>query len=172
MDESSAQLARPTDAVGRALYGLSRQLALIGGCLLVLCGLVTTTSILTHALFDRPIRGEFDLVTVGTSWSIYLFLPWCQITRGNIVVDFFFSGASERTRHFLDALGSLLFAAVAGLLVWRMSVGMLEVHESGQSSAVLSIPEAWSFPVALFCLGLLALTSLYTFWRSAREVRP
>jgi hypothetical protein len=52
-----------------------------------------------------------------------------------------------------------------------MSIGMIEVHESGESSAVLKIPNAWAFPVALFCLGLVVLTSLYTFWRSAREVR-
>ena len=171
MDESSGATARPTDPVGRALYDLSRQLALLGGCLLVLCGLLTTVSVLSHALFNQPIRGEFDLVTVGTSWTIYLFLPWCQITHGNIVVDFFFSGSSERTRRFLDALGSLLYAAIAALLVWRMSVGMVEAHESGQSSAVLQIPESWSFPVALFCLGLVTATSLYTFWQSAREVR-
>lgn len=171
MAESSEEYTRPTDAVGRVLYDVSRSFAVLGGFLLVACALLTTVSIVSHATINLPVHGEFDLVTFGTSSAIYLFLPFCQITKGNIVVDFFFSGASPRTRSFLDALGSLLYIAVAVLILWRMSVGMVEVGESGESSAVLKLPNVWMFPVALGCLGLLILTTVYTFWQGIRGMR-
>ena len=171
MAESSEEYARPTDSVGRVLYKVSRWFAVLGGLLLVSCALLTTVSTFSHAIFNVPVHGEFDLVTFGTSSAIYLFLPFCQITRGNIVVDFFFSGSSPRTRGFLDALGSFLYIVVAVLLLWRMSVGMVEVGDSGESSAVLKLPHVWMFPIALGCLGLLILTTLYTLWQGIREMR-
>ena len=171
MAETPAETARPADPVGRALFAAARAFAVAGGLLLVACALLTTASIITHALFSHQIRGEFDLVSFGTSWAVYLFLPYCQLTRGNVVVDFFFSGAGPRLKHLLDALGNLLYFAIAFLLIWRMGVGGIEIFNSGQSSAVLKVPYWLSFPLALTCLGLLAIGTLYSMCRSVREMR-
>jgi len=171
MAETPAEAARPADPAGRALFAAARIFAIAGGVLLVACALLTTASIITNALFNHQIRGEFDLVSFGTSWAVYLFLPYCQLTRGNVVVDFFFSGAGPRLRCLLDGIGSLLYFAVALLLIWRMGVGGIEIFESGQSSAVLKVPYWLSFPVALTCLGLLALGTLHSTCRGFREMR-
>ena len=171
MADNATHAARPADPVGRALFHISRVFVLIGGTLLLLSALLTTLSILTHAVLNRPIRGEFELVSFGTSWAVYFFLPYCQIVKGNVIVDFFFARAGPRVKHFLDAVGSLLYAAIVALLVWRMSAGAVEVFHSGQESAVMNIPYWWSFPVALTCLSLLAAVTLYTFWRSASGVK-
>ncbi len=171
MAENATRAARPADAVGRALFHTSRIFVLIGGTLLILSALLTTLSILTHAVLNRPIRGEFELVSFGTSWAVYFFLPYCQIVKGNVIVDFFFARAGPRVKNFLDAIGSLLYTAIVALLVWRMSAGAGEIFESGQESAVMNIPYWWSFPVALTCLSLLAAATLYTFWQSARGLR-
>ncbi len=171
MVDNATSSAWPADPVGQALYHISRGFVLIGGTLLILSALLTTLSILTHAVLNRPIRGEFELVTFGTSWAVYFFLPYCQIVKGNVIVDFFFARAGARVKHFLDAIGSLLYAAIVALLVWRMSDGAREVFGSGQESAVMNIPYWWSFPVALICLSLLAAVTLYTFWQSARGLR-
>ena len=52
-----------------------------------------------------------------------------------------------------------------------MSVGGLEVYNSGQSSAVVEIPYWWSFPVALTCLVVLSAVTVYTMARSIRGMR-
>jgi len=171
MAETPAEDARPADPVGRALFAAARAFAVAGGVLLVGCALLTTLSIVTHVTFNHQIRGEFDLVSFGTSWAIYLFLPYCQLVRGNVVVDFFFSGAGPRARALLDGIGNLLYFAVAFLLIWRMGVGGVEIFNAGQSSAVLNVPYWLSFPLALTCLGLLAAGTLYSMCRSIREMR-
>lgn len=171
MAEQPGSDARPADPAGRALFATARAFAIVGGLLLVACALLTTLSIITHALFNYTIRGEFDLVTFGTSWAIYLFLPYCQLVRGNVVVDFFFSGAGPRTRQLLDGVGNLLYFAIAVLLLWRMSIGGIEIYRDRQSSAVLEIPYWLSFPLALTCLALLAAGTVYSMRRSLREMR-
>lgn len=171
MADTVLTVTRPTDAVGRFLFGVSRICVIAGGFLLVLCAALTTVSIATHALFKMPIHGEHDLVTFGASWAVYLFLPWCQMIKGNVVVDFFLANAPVRLRALCDAFGSLVFAVIGALLIWRMSVGAEEVMRSGQSSAVLKIPYWTSFPLALFCLALLLAVTLYTMWQSIREAR-
>jgi TRAP-type C4-dicarboxylate transport system permease small subunit len=161
MSATSASFAPPADPAGRLLWRLSRLCAIAGGYLLAASAILTTLSISYAAVFTARIHGEYELVSFGTSLAIYLFLPWCQVVRGNVVVDFFMSGASPRLREACDALGALLYFAVSILLVWRMSAGGLELLSQGQATAVLKIPYWWSFPVILFCLGLLAAMTLH-----------
>ena len=51
--------------------------------------------------------------------AIFSFLPYCQMVRGNVIVDVFTTRASPRTRALLDSIGNLLFTAIAALLTWR-----------------------------------------------------
>jgi TRAP-type C4-dicarboxylate transport system permease small subunit len=163
--------ARPADPVGRALFRLCVAFVLVGGVLLVACAGLTTLSIVTHAVFNKPISGEFELVSFGTSWAVYFFLPYCQLVKGNVVVDVFMARAGPRLRDVADAVGGLLFFAVIALLLWRMGVGAVEIAGTGQTSAVMKIRYWWSFPPALACLALLAVVTLYTLWQSIRGVR-
>ena len=88
MAEGNGTESRPTDRVGRILYRISRALAIIGG--VVLCGLaaLTTVSIIGRSAFSAPIRGDFEFVAIGTGIAIFFCLPWCQMVRGNVIVDF------------------------------------------------------------------------------------
>ena len=50
------------------------------------------------------------------------------------------------------------------------AVGGLEMHATGQVTAVVKLPYWWSFPVAVSCLTLLAIVCLYTSWRDLRQL--
>ncbi|MFM2128914.1 MAG: hypothetical protein RL477_460, partial [Pseudomonadota bacterium] len=156
MSDAFVTNAPPDDPAGRILWRISRWCAIAGGALMAFSAVLTTLSIALNALFKAPIRGEYEIVGFGTSLAIYLFLPYCQFVRGNVVVDFFLARASSRLREALDAAGGLIYFVISALLIWRMSVGGLELHAQKQATAVLKIPYWWSFPVLLFCLGLLA----------------
>ena len=161
MSVSSASFAPPADATGRILWRVARLCAIAGGLILAASAILTTLSIISAAAFTSRIHGEYELVSFGASLAIYLFLPWCQVVRGNVVVDFFLASAGHRLQEACDALGALLFFAISILLVWRMSVGGLELLSQGQATAVVKIPYWWNFPVILFCLGLLAAVTLH-----------
>lgn len=170
MADDTSNPARPTDPVGRVLYGLTAGLAIGAGLLLAAIAALTTLNIILGKGFGTPIRGEFDFVRLGAGALVFAFLPYCQMVRGNVIVDFLTGWAPRQVKAVLDALGGVLFAAVCGLLAWRMTVGGLEMHATGQVTAVVKLPYWWSFPVAVSCLTLLAIVCLYTSWRDLRQL--
>jgi Tripartite ATP-independent periplasmic transporters, DctQ component. len=62
------------------------------------------------------------------------------VQRGNIIVDFFSSGASPATQARLDRLGALLLALTMALLAWRSSLGGLSAWHSGSGTMLMSFP--------------------------------
>ncbi|MCX7894277.1 MAG: TRAP transporter small permease, partial [Burkholderiales bacterium] len=87
--------------------------------------LMTCISLLGRNTIGKTLVGDFELSGVAAGAAIALFLPWCQLRRGNIIVDFFTVKASERTRAGLDRFGALLLAAAMALLAWRTTLGGL-----------------------------------------------
>ena len=168
MGEADDQRMKP-GSLGRALHGLSAGLAVLGGGVLVALIVMTCVSILGRALFSAPIPGDFELVEIGCAVAVFAFLPYCQIPRGNVVVDFFTARVSTRRRAVLDLVGNALLTLIAGLLTWRALLGGLDLHRYRETTMVLGVPLWWGFLPAVLCLAVLTLVSAYTVLRSLRE---
>ncbi|MGH8630902.1 MAG: TRAP transporter small permease, partial [Burkholderiales bacterium] len=95
-------------APASAIEALARVSAFLGGAITTVIALTSVTSITLRSLGFQPIQGDFELVQVGLAAAIALFLPWCQLKGGNILVDFFTAGASVRTQRRLDCIGAVL----------------------------------------------------------------
>lgn len=170
MAESQTETARPADPVGRALFFCSYLLVLAGGLLMAALTVMTVISVLGRYLFSAPISGDFELVTMGTAVAVFLFLPYCHLQRGNIVVDIFLSWAPQKLQVFFDGLSGLLLAAIAGGLSWRMIHGGLDLHRYTEVSYILALPVWPIFPVAVLALALLSASCLYTAFNDFREI--
>ncbi|HEU0204270.1 MAG TPA: TRAP transporter small permease [Burkholderiaceae bacterium] len=155
--------------VGKAFESASRALALIGGVILAVIAAVATYSILARWLFAQPLIGDVELVQIGVTMAVALFLPWCQWRRGHILVDFFTSRASERTRARLDALGAFLLAAVFLLLAWRVAIGVADMKANGETSMLLGFPTWITYLLLVPCLILSGINGLYTALRTLRS---
>jgi TRAP-type C4-dicarboxylate transport system permease small subunit len=136
---------------------LARASAVLGGVLLALIALLTCASVVGRNWLGASLMGDFELTGVLCAVAVAHFLPWCQLSRGNIIVDFFTAHAPERTNLALDRLGALLLALVMGLLTWRTGVGGLQAWNNHASSMLLGFPD-WL--VAFGMLPALLLTSL------------
>ncbi len=156
--------------VGRALHGLAAGLAVLGGLVLVALIVMTCLSIAGRVLFSAPLPGDFELVEIGCAVAVFAFLPYCQITGGNVAVDFFTARARPRTRAALDLAGNLALTAIAGLIAWRAALGLLDLRRYQETTMVLGLPLWWGFVPAVFSAAVLALVSAYTAWRSACAV--
>ena len=170
MAEGSAASVRP-EGLGRALHGTATGVALLGGLVLFALTLLTVISVVGRAVFSAPIPGDFELVELGMAVAIFAFLPYCQIVRGNVIVDLFTSKASARTRALLDGVGNLLFTAIAALLTWRVALGGLEIRSYHETTMVLQVPVWWGYVPAVAFLAFLTVVCAYTVWRSVLEYR-
>ena len=169
MAETNTEAVRPADPVGRALLFCSYVLILVGGFLMAALTVMSVISVLGRYLFSAPVSGDFELVTMGTAIAVFLFLPYCHLQRGNVVVDLFLSWAPRKVQVFFDGASGLLLAAIAGVLSWRMVQGGLDMHHYNEVSYILALPIWPVFPVAVLALALLAASCLYTAVRDFGE---
>ena len=144
------------------LESLAKFCAILAGLLLTTITLATCASLLGRNTIGVTLAGDFELTGVATGAAIALFLPWCQLRRGNIIVDFFTAKASAKTNAGLDRLGALLLALAIGLLTWRTSVGGLNAFNTQSGTMMLGFPE-WIVYAAM--IPPFALTAVIGLWQ-------
>jgi TRAP-type C4-dicarboxylate transport system permease small subunit len=170
MAEPAGATARPTDPIGRVLFAIAYVLAILGGVLTFAMALVVTVSVTGRYLLRWPIPGDYDIVAILCGCAIFAFLPYCQLTRGNVIVDFFTTGAPPRVKACLDAGGTAIYLIAATLLTWRLYYGMLELRQSSEVLAAFNFYRWWTLPFDLFCMGILVLTIAYTLVRDLADI--
>ena len=141
----------------KLLEDLAKLCAVIAGVLLTVITLMTCVSVIGRNTVGWTIVGDFELSGSAAGAAIALFMPWCQVKRGNIMVDFFTNGASAATQDKLDRFGALLLALAMGLMTWRTSIGGLNAWSSKAGSMMLGFPE-WVVYVGM--VPPLALTTV------------
>jgi TRAP-type C4-dicarboxylate transport system permease small subunit len=171
MAEPTHGAARPTDPVGRVLFGLSRALAICGGFLCCLVALMVTVSVTGRYLFAAPIPGDYDLVGILVGCAIFAFLPYCQLRRANIVVDFFTTKAGARTKAVLDAAGSLVYLLVAAIFTWRLYFGMVELRANNEQIAAFAFYRWWTLPLSILCMIVLVAAVGYTLTQDIADAK-
>ena len=149
----------------RPLESLAKLCAIAAGVLLTVVTLMTCVSLIGRNLIGMTIVGDFELVGAAAGAAIALFMPWCQLQRGNIIVDFFTAKASPGTIDRLDRFGALLLGLAMALLAWRTTLGGINAWKSGSGTMLIGFPE-WVVYSAM--VPPLALTSVIAFvqaWR-------
>lgn len=171
MSEPDESQSRPADPVGRALFKATRILALLGGLVQCAMALLTAVSVTGRSFINLPVTGDFELIAIGTGVAVFAFLPYCQLMRENVIVDFFLSAAPFRVKASFDTVGNLLYAAIITLMTWRTGLGGIDLYRDDQMTMILEIPRWWTFPAAMLCLVLLLAVCVYTVVRSINEFR-
>lgn len=142
---------------------LAKLCAILAGVLLTLITLMTCISVIGRNTTGATLVGDFELTGVAAGAAIALFMPWCQLKRGNIIVDFFTAKASERANDLLDRFGALLLALAMMLLTWRTTLGGLSAWSTQSSTMMLGFPEWMAYSLMV---PPLALTALIGLWQS------
>lgn len=153
----------------RLLESLAKLCAIAAGVLLTAVTLMTCVSLIGRNLVGVTIVGDFELSGAAAGAAVALFMPWCQVERGNIIVDFFTAKASQRSQAGLDRFGALLLALMMALLAWRTTIGGINAWKSGSGTMLIGFPE-WVIYVAM--VPPLALTAAIGFVQAARGFDP
>jgi TRAP-type C4-dicarboxylate transport system permease small subunit len=144
---------------------LARACAITAGVLLTVITLMTCVSLIGRNTTGWTIVGDFELTGAAAGAAIALFLPWCQLQRANIIVDFFTSRAGAASQATLDRLGALLLALAMGLLAWRSAIGGWNAWRSQAGTMMLGFPE-WIVYVGI--VPALALTAAIALTQALR----
>jgi TRAP-type C4-dicarboxylate transport system permease small subunit len=132
---------------------------------------LVTVSVVGRYLFAEPVPGDYDLVGILAGCAVFAFLPYCQLIRGNVVVDFFTTNLSPRGKAVLDAFGSLFYLAVAAIFTWRMYFGMVEFRANSEVIAAFNFYRWSTIPLNLICMVVLIVVVAYTLLRDIDNVK-
>lgn len=184
--------------VGSWLEKITRTLAFVGGLILALIALVTVASIIGRFFLFAglgPIRGDYEIVEMGSAVAIFAFMPFAQFKRAHVVVDIFTMKFSQRIQSFLGFVGDVLIALASGVLVWQFWIGLggkMPYGSDGLRQALsmgskpffaettyeLSVPIWIPYSFAFIGAFLFFVVSVFTVWRSlnwtleGREYQP
>jgi TRAP-type C4-dicarboxylate transport system permease small subunit len=163
----------PDETTG--LTGLVRRAielwALGGGLVLLAIALMSTWSATSGFVFRRPLAGDFELVEMFVAISVFMFLPYCQLTGANVTADIFTAGAGPRTIASLRLLSATLALAFSLLLTWRMYLGLLDYRQYVETTTILRIPIWYAYVPILISLVLLAAASVLSLRDAVEEWR-
>jgi TRAP-type C4-dicarboxylate transport system permease small subunit len=156
---------------GRFMQALAKGLAILGGLVLLALIVLSTISIAGRGLVGLdiglgPVPGDFEIIEAGCAFAVFSFLPWCQIRRGHVTVDILARLSSERAQAGMELAGNFLMTAAAGLIAWRLILGMLDKQLYGDTTFILQFPAWWGYGASLPGAVLFAAVSAYTVWRS------
>ena len=136
---------------------LAKTCAILAGLLLTVITVMTCASLIGRNTIGVTITGDFELTGVAAGAAIALFMPYCQLQRGNIIVDFCTARLSSKTNAGLDRIGALLLALMFALLAWRTSLGGLNSWRTHSETQIIGFPEwvAYASMVPPFVLSML-----------------
>jgi TRAP-type C4-dicarboxylate transport system permease small subunit len=149
----------------RLLERLAKLCAVAAGVMLTAITLMTCVSLIGRNTTGWTIVGDFELTGAAAGAAVALFLPWCQMRRGNIIVDFFTSRIAESTNALLDRLGALLYALVLALMAWRTALGGMNAWNSKSGTMMIGFPEWIIYAAMVPPLVLCAVIGLVQAWR-------
>ena len=139
---------------------LAQACAVLAGVILTGVTLVTCASLIGRNTTGWTLLGDYELTAVAAGAAVALFMPWCQLRRQNIIVDFFTARASSAVHARLDRFGALLLSAMFLVLAWRTATGGLRAHRSMTTTMMLGFPEWITYAAMvppLLLTGVIAL---------------
>jgi TRAP-type C4-dicarboxylate transport system permease small subunit len=163
---------------------LARVMALLGGLVLTALVIVTCLSILGRGLNEfghsdwlegtlpgiaawltgtgiGPIRGDYELVQAGIAFTIFAFLPICQLMAAHATVDIFTGMMPRAVNRFLTAFWEVVLALVIVLIGWRLFLGFVEKLDNGQTSFLLQFPIWWAYGASFAASVVAGVVGLY-----------
>ena len=196
-----AQNGEGQSGMKTAIERLARGMAVLGGVVMVALVLLTCVSVLGRGLTSMghsgwlialaqgfadwliasgvgPVTGDFELVEAGIAFSIFAFLPICQLYAGHATVDVFTSRMSDKVNAWLIAFWDMILTLVIWLITWRLFAGLLDKLGNGETSFLLQFPIWWAYAASFLAALVASVTALYcvigrvTYAATGRTILP
>jgi hypothetical protein len=163
---------------------LARFMAILGGLVLTVLIALTCVSVLgrglntlghsdflksvsesaANALISTgvgPVSGDFELLEAGISFTIFAFLPICQLRRGHATVDIFATGFPRWLNRFLETFWEVLLSALIIVITWRLFIGMEDKMRYNETTFLLQFPIWWAYALSFSAALIASVVAVY-----------
>ena len=132
-------------------------LGIAASALLFCLMIVTFVDVVARYLFNRPIRGAFEVTELLLLVLIFAELPLVSHADEHVTMDFVDRMLPERAVALLVRFMHVVCAAVFFFLTWQIWIKAGRIAGYGDTTDVLRIPVG---PFVYFMVAMIALTGL------------
>lgn len=108
-----------------------------------------------------PVSGDFELVEAGISFTIFAFLPICQLRGAHASVDIFATSFPRWLNRFLLTFWEVVLSAVIVLISWRLFVGMQDKMQYAETTFLLQFPVWWAYGASFAAAVIASIVAVY-----------
>src|SRR5512140_3391571 len=124
----------------RLLRGLVGGLCLLSAAGIVLMMGITSYDVISRAIFNSPLRGANDLVSVFAAITLAASLPYTTGLKGHVAIEFLFLKLSHRGRRVGNILVHSVIAILFFLFAWQSVIYGSDMHVKNQLMVTLRWP--------------------------------
>lgn len=143
----------------KSLENIIRNIAKVSasaGCVsLIVMAVVTTVDVVGRNLFDAPMKGALEIVSVCLTLALFGGMPYAESLNEHIKVDILTCRFSVSVQNTLESGINWLYFLLMGVLSWQCWEQALFLLERNSNSGVMGIP------LAPFMFGVSAILAVY-----------
>lgn len=141
-------------------YVLSKGLHTAAQIILGIMMLLITFDVLGRWIFNKPIVGTVDFVSVGLSIVVFLSLAFTHLKGEHITIDFIVERFSTKTQRTIEVIINLVISLFLLVVTWSLVDHMLRLYRSNTVTGDLSIPVYLFAIVAIIGMAIFLLVAL------------
>jgi TRAP-type C4-dicarboxylate transport system permease small subunit len=125
---------------------------------------LTVADVVLRAVFNRPIRGVYELVELLLCATFFVALPAVFLREDQIVVDSI-DRAAPRAVPWLRRVAGVIAVAMLSLMAWQGGIAARDAWSFGDVTPDLALPKILFWIPLLFGLGAGAVGALVAMFR-------
>jgi TRAP-type C4-dicarboxylate transport system permease small subunit len=126
-----------------------------------LTGMMVLTCVdVVGRFFNKPILGAIEIVGFFATLTTALALPYTHQMDAHIGVELLVSTLSEKKQKRIRMATTLVSMILFAIVAWRMMVYADTIHQSGEVSMTMKLPEYLIIYLVAFCFFVFFLTLL------------
>ncbi|MBU2026730.1 MAG: TRAP transporter small permease [Proteobacteria bacterium] len=150
----------------RGIVLVSRGFNVVAGAAVILMMVLTCADVVLR-LLRQPITGTYEIVGFLGTVIVSFSLAFTSLEKGHIAVEILVEKLPRRMQVGIEAVTSLIGAALFSLITWQSLVYAADIRQSGEVSVTLTMP-IYPFIYGIAAgSGLLCLVLLSECLRSA-----
>jgi len=146
------------------------KMKIVGAACLVGMTFLTCADVVGR-FFLHPIFGSVEIVAFMATLSVAMALPYTHKIEGHVGVEILVRLLSDRTQAIIDICTGILSLCLFAIVTWRMTTYAHTMHESGEVSMNLELPEYYIIYAASFCLLIFTLIILQDLMNNIKKLK-
>jgi TRAP-type C4-dicarboxylate transport system permease small subunit len=129
--------------------------------------------VVSRKLFNSPLRGANDMVSVCAAITLAASLPYTTALKGHVAIEFLFLKLSRRGRRIGNILVHSVIAVLFIMFAWQCVVYGNAMLDKNQLMVTLRWPLFWvPYVMALCCAATALVTVEHIAWPGEELIKP